>query len=319
MAKIDTIAEFFSAQIEQKKFSAGFLLSGDENEKKKEVAIRFAKTLNCEKKRSSADCDCASCHKIDSGNHPDVRWYGLDEEERSIKIEAMHELQNWLNLKPYEGRVKVFLLSRSERLTTDAQNALLKSLEEPPPNSIIILLAKKKSDLLETVVSRLQEIKVPPFEEKEIVKILMKEGVQEGEANFLARYASGNLEYARTLHQSSWFKKKNDLLKTFLGDSTTGFDALALRPRKEILESISLLLSWVRDVAIVKTGASESLLIHQDALVNLRSFSKNHSFEKTTKLYEKIESVGKALEENANAKLALANLQVDWREFLNGN
>ena len=314
----DPTVELFSAQLRQRKFSAGFLLSGEENDKKKQVATRFAKALNCENKKPSEDCDCTSCKKIDSGNHPDVRWYGLDEEERSMKIETMRELQDWLNLKPYEGRVKVFLLNMAERLTVDAQNALLKSLEEPPPNSVLILMVKKKSDLLETVISRLQEIKVPPFQEEELVKMLVQEKIGKLEATCLARYSAGNLGHARLLHDTGWFEKKNNLIRALLRDVVSGFDTLATKPRKEISEQLTLLSSWIRDACAFKAGSDPVFLIHEDSLSILEAFSKNHSLNEMVELYQQIETIQKALEDNANVKLALATLQVKWRNFCNG-
>ena len=121
------IFERYFSQYKLGQFYSSFLLTGEENEKKKQLATFFAKRLNCENKKFSETCECSSCARIVSGAYPDVKWFGLDEDAASIKIEEVRELQSWLNLKPYEAKVKVFILFDAGRLTTEAQNALLKN------------------------------------------------------------------------------------------------------------------------------------------------------------------------------------------------
>lgn len=140
-----------------------YLFTGPDAEAKKEMVLAFAKALNCEKGAGAgSDCDCYSCRKIEKRLHPDVRWLGEDEKTRSVKIEEIRGLIHDSSLKPFEGRWKVFILKGAERLTTEAANALLKTLEEPPEHSVFILLAENKAHLLETIQSRSFEIRTPP-------------------------------------------------------------------------------------------------------------------------------------------------------------
>ena len=128
------------------------------------LARDFAKALLCEKNRVFESCDCVSCRKIENQNHPDVCWLGRDADARSIKIETVREMLGWANLKPYEGRRKVCVFLDAERLTHEAQNALLRTLEEPPGDTVFCLLVESKSHLLETISSRAFEIRLPPGE-----------------------------------------------------------------------------------------------------------------------------------------------------------
>jgi DNA polymerase-3 subunit delta' len=128
--------------------------------------LEFAKALNCEKESGGA-CGCVSCGKIERRTHPDVRWFTEDEKNRSIKMEAIRTLLNEASLKPFEGRWKVFILEGAERLTLEAANALLKTLEEPPEHSVFILLVENKAHLLETIQSRAFEIRGAPVPEED--------------------------------------------------------------------------------------------------------------------------------------------------------
>jgi DNA polymerase III delta' subunit len=155
-----------------------YLFSGSKGDRRKELVLGFARALNCLEQRIFEDCSCLSCRKITGGNHPDVRRYGEDEKSRSIKIEAVREMIHEASLKPYEGRWKVFLLEGAERLTLEAANALLKTLEEPPEHSVFFLLVENKAHLLETIQSRAFEIRIPPSEgegEKGEAVLLLKE------------------------------------------------------------------------------------------------------------------------------------------------
>ena len=158
-----------------------YLFSGPEGPIKKEWVTGFAKALNCEQGKIFRACECLSCRKIEKGIHPDVRWFGEDEKARSLKIEEVRTLLHEASLKPYEGRWKVFILVGAERLTLEAANALLKTLEEPPEHSVFLLLVEQKAHLLVTIQSRSLEIRVPPTREKdprenEAIQLYEREG-----------------------------------------------------------------------------------------------------------------------------------------------
>jgi hypothetical protein len=151
--------EILKAHIAEKRLASTYLITGTPAAGKKEMAIAFAAALNCLKVQSFADCDCVSCRKIYAGNHPDLRCAG-DHDEKSVKIEEVRNLLPWVYLKPFEAKWKVFVVEGADRLTMEAQNALLKTLEEPPGNTIFCLLAASGAHLLPTIQSRSFELRL---------------------------------------------------------------------------------------------------------------------------------------------------------------
>ncbi|MBI2167504.1 MAG: hypothetical protein HYU34_04575 [Candidatus Omnitrophica bacterium] len=151
-----------ATQLRRQRIGHAYLFTGPEGPDKIELALGFARSLNCEREKVFEACDCLSCRKIEKGIHPDVRRFGQDEKSRSIKIEEMRALIHEASLKPYEGRWKVYLVEGAERLTPEAANALLKTLEEPAGRSVFLLLVENKSHLLDTLQSRSFEIRVAP-------------------------------------------------------------------------------------------------------------------------------------------------------------
>ena len=133
---------------------------------KEEFAVAFACALENNDKKLFVSQDAIVSKRIWNHNYPDVRFLGEDRSERSIKIEAVRELIQWAYRKPYEGLWKVCVVPKAERLTEEAANAFLKTLEEPPKQTVFCLLVENKGHLLETIQSRSFEIRLTamPFQ-----------------------------------------------------------------------------------------------------------------------------------------------------------
>jgi DNA polymerase III delta prime subunit len=149
------------AHVEGKRMSHAYMLTGALSPKA-ELAMALACTVNCEKTSVLEECDCYSCRKTQAGTHPDAHILGADPKVRSIKIEEIRTLLQGASLKPYEGRWKVFMLLDAGRMTADASNALLKTLEEPPSSTLLILTAESSSQFMETIRSRCFEVRMRP-------------------------------------------------------------------------------------------------------------------------------------------------------------
>lgn len=152
------------AHIKSSRVSHTYLFTGDYGCGNADLALAYAAALNCLSKNYFQECECISCHKIAEKNHPDIHIVGEDEEARSIKIEEIRESIAAAALKPYEGKWKVFILRDADRLTQDASNALLKTLEEAPAHTVFILVTNNKANLLETIQSRAFEVRLKPLE-----------------------------------------------------------------------------------------------------------------------------------------------------------
>ncbi len=299
-------------QISLGKLASTYIFSGSDAEKSKALATAFAQALQCEMKDFKLGCTCSSCRRIASGVHPDVSWLGLDEEVNSIKIAEVREFQSALALKPYEGKYKVFIFNRAERLSTEAQNALLKSLEEPPPSSIMILLVRENKLLFNTIESRAMKIRVPPFRTRELEKLLIEEGAEGDEARFLARVSSGSLGRARSLWEESWFQKKNEWLMHLKQNPDVFFEDFHGASKDEVLNLFSFLLSWLRDLIVIKIDGTSDSLIHKDSLIISQGIAEACELDALTELFESMESIRRSLLDHANQKLALTRTQMIW-------
>jgi hypothetical protein len=160
----DFAVHVLSSHLKHARLAHTYLFTGEAASGKEDVAMDFACALNCEQQNFFRDCECLSCSKTRRGLHPDIQWVGKDLDVRSIKIEEVREVINTAAMKPYEGKWKVFILNRAERLTTEASNAFLKTLEEPPAHTIFTLLVETKAYLLETIQSRSFEIRMKPLD-----------------------------------------------------------------------------------------------------------------------------------------------------------
>ena len=219
-----------TAHLRRNQIAPTYLFTGPEGEAKNELATRFAQALNCERGKFFENCNCPSCQKIGRGNHPDVKWLGQDEKIRSLKIEEVRAVVHECWLKPFEGKWKVFIFQGAERLTLEAANALLKTLEEPPGHSVFLMLVETKAHLLETLQSRGCEVRVPPSPEpdpctEKIVETLEEkgwdaffEGLRGGLRTDLAPIFETLMRYFKNRSAEAWEKNpglSENYLKAF--------------------------------------------------------------------------------------------------------
>lgn len=191
----ETAAALLGRAVAAGRLGHAYLLHGPAGVGKAALARDFARALAC---ADGTGCgDCGPCRRFDSGNYADYR--ALDSREAVLKIEEVRELILYLSRKPVEGRRRTVLVPRAERLTVEAQNALLKTLEAPPAAAVLLLTTDSTEALLETIVSRCQLIGCRALPRKLIAELLTAEGVEGQRARLLAGRADGSLARARSL------------------------------------------------------------------------------------------------------------------------
>lgn len=286
-----------------------YLFSGREGVGKKLLAQQFAQSLNCEKGVSFSECSCESCRKIREDIHPDVKWIGLDEELRSIKIEDIRLLQSWVALRPFEGRKKVVIINGAERLTIEAANAFLKTLEEPPGNTHIVLLIEHVFRLPDTVLSRLVEIRLLPLPFERLCTILNSEfHITEG-TRYLAYQAQGSIGLALHYKEEDFLTIRNTVIDSFLKqDLIEYFFSSMPTAVSEIDTFLYIIGSVVHDMLLIKTGVDHSLLIHQDRTADVVSRAELLTREQIVQLITLFEDARQSLKQNVNTKLLLLHL-----------
>ena len=317
----DKAIEIIKQHISQSRLAHAYLFSGPEGVGKKLLAKTLAKAVNC-LKLDNDSCDiCPSCLKVDKNQHPDVHFLddGIIEDSltpaqvdaKSVKIEAIRNLQKEANLRPYEGKIKVFIIDNAHNLTPEAANALLKILEEPPKHSLIIIISSKASVLFKTIISRCQILKFYPMQRSALSDILRKDyGLEDNLAHFLAFFCEGRLGLALKLKGTDIFSEKNRVIDEFCMSHDLASAGMPVQNRQDMRSILNILAIWFRDVYMLKSGISFMEVINIDRKEELIKASSNYSFDKLDQALSLISDSVLKIEQNINIKLLLANLKL---------
>jgi len=191
-------AEVLAAHVSSGDVAHAWLLLGPVGSGKRPAAIAMAAALNCSVEPGVGCGTCSSCLRITRRRHPDV--HHIVPEGPLIPVDVVREqVIPEASRSTFEGRAKVFIIEEADRMNDPAQNALLKTLEEPQPDTVFILLSDREEELLDTIRSRCRVVRMEPVDEGTIVELLRKEGATEEHALLAARLSEGNLERARVL------------------------------------------------------------------------------------------------------------------------
>lgn len=226
--------------------SHSYMFIGENSIGKKLFAKEFAKGILCESDTSKPCGNCTSCIKFENSNHPD--FYILDEEDGTIKNEQIREINKNILEKPIESLKKVYIINNSENMTVQAQNSLLKTLEEPPEHAVIILITSNENKMLTTIKSRCTKINFIPLNNSDIRTILRREYNIDNVSEFIFTFARGSVE--RTLKIQAKLDLYGDIQETF--NDIKNIDALELLKLKEELaqnkEDIDFILEYINAI-----------------------------------------------------------------------
>lgn len=302
------ILKRFQTLIQSNRLAHAYLFIGPRAVGKSETALAIARLLNCEDNtdagHSSGCGECPACRKIDAGQHPDVTLLDAGEEE-SIKIAAIREVIQRLQLRPYEARKKVIVIKDAELMTQESGNAFLKTLEEPPKDTVILLTTSSPELLLSTTKSRCQHVNFFPAARAAVAQTLASEKVDVKEAHFLAGFTDGCLGRARELKGSEFPRRKDELIdQLVLKKCSDQYLKDLLGEKTAVREALEVLLIWFRDLVFVKAGADPQQLTNLDRWRELESLERAYSFTQLIEIISGIENSLKFLDENFNVKIA---------------
>ena len=214
-----------AAQIKRADVPHAWLFAGPSGSGKRPAAVAMAAALNCSIEPNVGCGRCSSCLRIARHRHPDV--HHVVPEGPLIPVATIREqVIPEAYRSPFEGSRKVFVIEEAERMNPEAQNALLKTLEEPQPDTIFILISDRPEELLDTVRSRCRTIHLEPVPEARIIELLDAEGAGEGEAMLAARLSDGDIELARALALDEATRERRRLWLSIPRRLSTPLDAL---------------------------------------------------------------------------------------------
>ena len=298
------IVEQLQRTVASDRIAGAYLFVGPVGVGKETVARYFAQLIFCQQNtQSHIVCGtCLPCRKVDSGNHPDLQFIRPD--GSLLRIGQIRELQKQIIYEPLEASRKVYILTDVERMNAEAENCLLKTLEEPPAASVLILLTSNIQTLLPTTRSRCQILQFHPMLTQELAEVLTDRfSVLPNQATTLAIASGGAIGKALTqLEKGSMFTEKvPEILKEM--DLLAAFKLA--EDLKDSPETLDDLVIWYRDLLFLQQGAPTELVTHIYALEELQSLVPRYSRLRIQQAIQTIFNT-KSLIENTNTNATLA-------------
>lgn len=321
----ESIIQHLQNAIASHKVSHAYILHGEEGIGKKLLATTFAKTLQCEEKGIISCNRCKSCMQSVTGNHPDILW--VTHEKASIGVEDIRlQLNADIQVKPYNSPYKIYIIDDADKLTEQAQNALLKTMEEPPEYAVILLLISNISVILPTILSRCVVLNLKPVDKQSIKEFLMEHyQVPDYMAEVAAAFSGGNVGKAIKYASSEDFEQlKNNVLHILkyiddmeLHEVISGLKMLTAS-KNNIEDYIDLMVLWYRDVLMYKATMDPDLLLYREELSFIKHQANIRSYEGIEKIISAMEKAKIRLKANVNFEIAIELMLLTIKENSNG-
>jgi len=291
-----------------------YLFLGPEGVGKRTIAMDLAMAIQCRQKEGDACGGCADCLQVRDGNHPDVRVVGLLERKKEIGIEQVRELGRELNYRAFSGRKKIAIVDSAALMNFSAQNALLKTLEEPPKDSLLMLISTSTGGLLSTLLSRCLRLSFAPLPVEMVAGFLMtQKGLDRKKAELLAALSMGSLgkaadpEVEELLERRrAWGEKVGSLTPVDCRGWMTLAEELA-SDRAESLKFLEWAAVWYRDLLIYCVTRSSREIVNLDMEEDIQQQSEGYSLEHIILLLAQASKSAASIRRNVNRRMALEN------------
>jgi DNA polymerase III subunit delta' len=304
-----------------------YLFSGAPGLGRRTLALRLAQALNCPKPVAPAEAcgKCKTCEQIERMQYADLAVIQAEKEGGILKVEQVRALRQSLILKPYQGNYRVAIFLRFQEANANAANALLKTLEEAPAQAVLILTADTPEQLLPTIVSRCEVLRLRPLPVERVEESLMEHGADQTSARLLAHISGGRPGYAMRLMQdpatlkfrAQRLEDLQGLLKSTRRGRFAYAEKLTDRKKKEaeaeahFRGTLLLWLSFWRDVMLCASGA-KAPLINVDYTAEIERLADRLSLEEARRQVRAAEEAIEKLERNVNPRLLVEVLLLDW-------
>ncbi len=304
------------------KVSHAYIFNGEKGSGKKLLAGIFAQTLECKEGGMEPCMQCQSCKQFVSQNQPDIIRI-THEKPGTISVEDIRQQLNGdILIKPYSSLYKIYIIDEAEKLTIQAQNALLKTIEEPPVYAVILLLTTNVEMLLPTIQSRCVTLHLKPVPSELIEKYLMEDlEIPDYYARICTAFAQGNVGKAKRLALSEDFKEMLShalhLVKYISEMEVPDLieDLKKINTYKmEINDYLDLLIVWYRDVLLFKATRDADSMVFSDELISIREKARHSSYEGLERIIKALEKTKIRLNANVNFDMALELLLLTMKE-----
>ncbi|CAG0952204.1 DNA polymerase III subunit delta' [Anaerolineales bacterium] len=302
-----------------------YLFCGPPGLGRRTLALRLAQALNCTKPIAAGmPCGtCRDCKQIEAMQHPDMNVIqavdgdGLPKEGGTLRVDQVREVQRALSLKPYQAKYRVALFLRFQEANDNAANALLKTLEEAPAHAILLLTADTPEQLLPTIVSRCEILRLRPLPVGAIESDLIGRGLDEERARLLAHISGGRPGYARRLMDDATVLEKreerlNDLQTLLPAPRVEKFsyaDKLS-RDKDSMRQAILIWLSYWRDV-LLRVAQAETPLVNVDRNMEIEFLAGRLDLSSARRVVSDLESALEKMDKNVNSRLLAEVLLLD--------
>lgn len=311
----EAIREHLQTAIIRGTVSHAYLFEGIAGVGKKTMAKEFIKALLCtEPQADHAACGrCLSCITLESGNHPDVKWI-TREDKSTIGVDVIRErLVQDISILPYQSAYKVYVICDAETLTPGAQNALLKTLEEPPEYALILMLSSSGTAFLPTVLSRVIRLRFQPLSLEQIMQALVeRKELPKYHVSLIASLCQGSLGVALELASSEMFAAMREELAQMM-------EGLHRKREAEILvyaelfekykdrqdQLLGLMLIWLRDILIYQMTKEPAMLMTQDKKDVLEMLAGEYETDEVLHMFSAVYKTQEAIRQGAQYAFAV--------------
>ena len=318
----EQIKEHFQKALETGKISHAYIINGERAAGKEFIANLFAMALQCEEKTDRPCGKCHSCKQALSGNQPDIIKV-THEKPNTIGVDDVRsQINNDIGIKPYSSPYKIYIMNEAEKMTGQAQNALLKTLEEPPEYGIIFLLTTNVNSMLQTILSRYVVLNMKPVRDELMRDYLMNQlKVPDYRADVCIAFARGNVGKAKMLASSEDFDTIKDealsLLKYIVDMDTTEIVAAIKKIAEyqmDINDYFDIISIWYRDVLLFKATNDASHLVFKNEIQQIRKVAGRTSYEGIERVLVALEKAKQRLDANVNFDLTMELLLLEIKE-----
>ena len=315
----EKIRHHLRESIIKQSISHAYILAGDNGIGKSKIAREFAMELICEKHTGCGECP--ACRQFLADAYPDF-FYMNAEGKESIGIDRIREnIVNDVSIRPYHGKVKIYIIDEADKMTVGAQNALLKTIEEPPEYVVILLLVRNMSLLLETIRSRCIKLLLSAVSNDRIKSWLVEKGISEDVATVVASYSNGAPGIAKVMAESEDFAGMYNQNVEFLkkiSEASINDILLFIEELKKrtggFRDFINFLRLWYRDICILKlTKKIDNLVFIREESIILR-LSREYTLKKINSIIDLIDETETRLNSNVSGDTVMELLFIGLRK-----